>query len=91
MKYTIKIVTEQHYIEGNKLHVFLINGEGVHANTMPLVINENPNNIVKIADSLDGLKFRLEQLGNDVEIKNVVDPDPNFESAEAAQEYLDNK
>lgn len=91
MKYTIKIVTEQHYIEGNKLHVFLINGEGVHANTMPLVINENPNNIVKIADSLDGLKFRLEQLGNDVEIKNVVNPDPNFESAEAAQEYLDNK
>lgn len=91
MKYTIKIVTEQHYIEGNKLHVFLINGEGVHANTMPLVINENPNNIVKIAENLDGLKFRLEQLGNDVEIKNVINPDPNFESAEAAQEYLDNK
>lgn len=91
MKYTIKIVTEQHYIEGNKLHVFMINGEGANANTMPLVINENPNNIVEIADSIDGLKFRLEQLGNDVEIKNVVDPDPNFESAEAAQEYLDNK
>lgn len=91
MKYTIKIVTEQHYIEGNKLHVFLINGEGVHANTMPLVINENPNNIVKIAENLDGLKFRLEQLGNDVEIKNVINPDPNFESEEAAQEYLDNK
>ncbi len=87
MKYTIKIKTEQHYIEGNKLHVFLING----TNVMPLVINENPNNIVKIAESLDGLKFRLEQLGNEVEIKNVVEPDPNFESAEAAQEYLDNK
>ena len=91
MKYTIKIVTEQHYIEGNKLHVFLINGEGANANLMPLVINENPNNIVKIAENLDGLKFRLEQLGNDVEIKNVVDPDPNFESAEAAEEYLNNK
>lgn len=91
MKYTIKIKTEQHYIEGNKLHVFLINGEGAHANVMPLVINENPNNIVKIAENLDGLKFRLEQLGNDVEIKNVIEPDPNFESAEAAQEYLDNK
>lgn len=91
MKYTIKIVTEQHYIEGNKLHVFLINGEGANANTMPLVINENPNNIVEIAESLDGLKFRLEKLGNNVEIKNVVNPDPNFESAEAAQEYLDNK
>ena len=91
MKYTIKIVTEQHYIEGNKLHVFLINGEGAHAITMPLVINENPNNIVEIADSIDGLKFRLEKLGNDVEIKNVVDPDPNFESEQAAQEYLENK
>ena len=91
MKYTIKIVTEQHYIEGNKLHVFLINGEGVHANTMPLVINENPDKIVEIADNLDGLKFRLEQLGNDVEIKNVVEPDPNFESEQAAQEYLENK
>ena len=91
MKYTIKIVTEQHYIEGNILHVFLINGEGVHANTMPLVINENPDKILEIADNLDGLKFRLEQLGNDVEIKNVINPDPNFESAEAAQEYLDNK
>lgn len=91
MKYTIKIVTEQHYIEGNKLHVFLINGEGANANTMPLVINENPNKIVEIAESLDGLKFLLEKLGNDVEIKNVINPDPNFESEEAAQEYLDNK
>lgn len=87
MKYTIKIKTEQHYIEGNELHVFLING----TNVMPLVIGENPNNIVKIAENLNGLKFRLEQLGNDVEIKNVIEPDPNFESAEAAQEYLDNK
>lgn len=91
MKYTIKIVTEQHYIEGNKLHVFLINGEGANANTMPLAINKNPDSIVEIADNLDGLKFRLEQLGNDVEIKNVINPDPNFESEEAAQEYLDNK
>lgn len=91
MKYTIKIVTEQHYIEGNKLHVFLINGEGAHANTMPLVINENPDKIVEIADNLDGLKFRLEQLGNEVEIKNIVEPDPNFESAAEAEEYLNNK
>lgn len=87
MKYTIKIVTEQHYIEGNKLHVFLING----TNVMPLVINENPNNIVEIAESLDGLKFRLEKLGNEVEIKNVIEPDPNFESAADAEEYLNNK
>ena len=87
MKYTIKIVTEQHYIEGNKLHVFLIND----INTMPLVINENPNKIVEIAESLDGLKFRLEKLGNEVEIKNVINPDPNFKSAEAAEEYLNNK
>lgn len=87
MKYTIKIKTEQHYIEGNELHVFLING----TNVMPLVIGENPNNIVKIAESLDGLKFRLEQLGNDVEIKNVIEPDPNFESAAEAEEYLNNK
>ena len=87
MKYTIKIVTEQHYIEGNKLHVFLIND----TNTMPLVINKNPNNIIKIADDLDRLKLRLEQLGNEVEIKNVVEPDPNFESAAEAEEYLNNK
>lgn len=91
MKYTIKIVTEQHYIEGNKLHVFLINGEGAHANTMPLAINKNPDSIVELADNIDGLKFRLEQLGNEVEIKNVVNPDPNFESAAAAEEYLNNK
>ena len=91
MKYIIKIKTEQHYIEGNKLHVFLINGEGANANIMPLVINENPNNIVKIAESLDGLKFRLEQLGNEVEIKNIVEPDPNFESEAEAEEYLNNK
>lgn len=87
MKYTIKIKTEQHYIEGNELHVFLING----TNVMPLVIGENPNNIVKIAENLNGLKFRLEQLGNEVEIKNVVEPDPNFESEAEAEEYLNNK
>ena len=91
MKYTIKIVTEQHYIEGNKLHVFLINGEGANADIVPLVINENPNNIVEIAENLDGLKFRLEKLGNEVEIKNVIEADPNFESAAEAEEYLDNK
>lgn len=91
MKYTIKIKTEQHYIEGNKLHVFLISDEGANAIAIPLVINENPNNIVKIAENLDGLKFRLEQLGNDVEIKNVIEPDPNFESAAEAEEYLNNK
>ena len=91
MKYIIRIITEQHYIEGNRLHVFLVNGEGANANMMPLVINENPNKIVEIAENLDGLKFRLEQLGNEVEIKNVIHSDPNFESAEAAEEYLNNK
>lgn len=91
MKYTIKIVTEQHYIEGNKLHVFLINGEGAHTNTMPLAINQHPDHILQIAETLDGLKFRLEQLGNDVKIKNVVEPDPNFKSEEEAEEYLNNK
>lgn len=91
MKYTIKIVTEQHYIEGNKLHVFLIQGEGIHANTMPLAINENPNNIVEIAENIDGIKFRLEQLGNTVEIKNIIESDPNFESEAEAEEHLNNK
>lgn len=92
MKYTIKIVTEQHYIEGNKLHVFLEQGEGTHKTTMPLLINEHPDNILKISENLDGLRFRLQQLGtHDVQIKNVVEPDPNFESAEAAEEYLNNK
>ena len=91
MKYTIRIITEQHYIEGNKLHVFLVNGEGANANMMPLVINENPNKIVEIAESLDGLKFRLEKLGNEVEIKNVIHSDPNFESEAEAEEYLNNK
>lgn len=87
MKYTLKLVTEQHYIEGDKLYLFLEMGEGEHKKSMPLVIDENPNNILAVADCMDGLKFRLEKLGNEVEIQNIFRDDPNFDTEEQAQDY----
>lgn len=84
----IKIVHEQHFIEGNRYKAFLYqNNECLCC----LITGVKPNDYLDMCEKLDGLKLRLEQLGNTVETLTVFEPDPNFETEADAQEYLENK
>ena len=91
-KFKIKIVEEQHFIEGNRYHAFLLQpkGENDYAQ-MILACNVKPDGYLDMCEKLGGLKFRLESLGNEVETFLRFDKDPNFETEEEANEYLMNE
>lgn len=84
---TIKIVQEQHFIEGDRFHAYLIQGE----NTMIIACNVKPLNYLEMCEKLDGLKIRLQELGNKVRTLVKFESDPNFETEADADEYLNNK
>lgn len=83
----IKIVHEQHYIEGDRYKVFLIQGEEL----ICLVAGIKTDKYLDMCEAINGIKFRLEQLGNNVEIVNKIEPDPNFDTEFDAIEYLETK
>lgn len=86
-KIKIKIVQEQHFIEGDRYHAYLEqNGE-----VLIVACNVKPSEYLQMCEKLDGLRFRLNDLGNDVIIKTEFNRDPNFETEEQANEYLMNK
>lgn len=90
--FKIKIVEEQHFIEGNRYHAFLLQPQGEHDYVqMILACNVKPDGYLDMCEKLGGLKFRLEQLGNEVDTILRFDPDPNFETQADADEYLENK
>ena len=83
----IKIVHEQHFIEGDRYNAFLCqNGECIC-----LAAGVKSDGYLDMCEKLDGLKIRLEQLGSIVETVIRLEPDPNFETAADAEEYLNNK
>jgi len=84
----IKIIHEQHFIEGDRFKAFLISGND---QVICLCADVKPDAYLDMCEKLDGLKFRLEQLGNNVETVIKIEPDPNFETATDAEEYLANK
>lgn len=83
----IKIVHEQHYIEGDRYKAFLIQGEQL----VCLVAGVETDKYLDMCEAINGIKFRLGQLGNNVEIINKIELDPNFETLADAEEYLANK
>ena len=86
-KIKIKIVQEQHFIEGDRYHAYLEqNGD-----SMIVACNVKPSEYLQLCEKLDGLRFRLHDLGNDVYVETVFEHDPNFETEEQANEYLMNK
>lgn len=91
MKMTIKILHEQHYIEGDEYSAFLILDAGEHTIEMPLAVHKKQNEFFDFVDSLSGIQWRLEQLGNTVRTVNKFVPDPNFDSLDEAENYLTNK
>ena len=89
MKMTIKILQEQNYIGGDEYFAFLVLHAGEHDIEMPLAICKEQKEFFDFVDSLSGIKWRLEQLGNTVRTVNEFVPDPNFDSFEEAQKVLD--
>ena len=84
----IKIVQEQHYIEGDRYKAFLYqNNECLCCLTTGI----KPEGYLDMCEKLYGLKIRLEQLGNVVEVITKLESDPNFETQADAEEYLNNK
>lgn len=88
--FTIEVVKEQHFIEGDRFHAFLHQGEGEHRRTVVLAVNVKPDEYFNLTENLGGIKTRLELLGNTVKTKFKEDPDPNFATREEADEYLMN-
>lgn len=87
-KIKIKIVQEQHFIEGDRYHAFLVQEGGAQ---IIVACNVKPDNYLQMCEKLDGLRFRLTELGNEVSTETVLERDPNFETQEQAGEYLMNK
>ena len=83
----IKIVQEQHFIEGDRYFAYI----ETNIELILIASNVKSDGYLDMCEKLDGLKFRLEQLGNTVEIKTEFRADPNFDTAAEAEEYLNNK
>lgn len=85
--FVIRIVQEQHFIEGDRFFAYL--ETPVSKTTQIVACNVKPYDLLSMCEKLDGLKCRLEQLGNKVEVKTLFRDDPNFESRQQAEEYLE--
>lgn len=87
MKYQIKVLKEIHFIEGNDYSAFLkLVNDGIHDVDMPIAVKQK--DFSELMDNVNGLKTRLEFLGNKVSVDVEIWNDPNFESQEQANEYL---
>lgn len=87
---TLRITHDQDFIHGTRHSAFLVaNEEDVaHAQTIPLVINATDEDLLDMMDSLRGIKFRISELGKEVKVVDQVFNDPNFETKEEADKYL---
>lgn len=83
----IRIVREKHYIEGDRYFAYL----ETSGQMICIASNVKPANFLQMCEKLDGVRFRLSELGNYVEATTEVREDPNFETQADAEEYLNNK
>ena len=85
----IRIVREEHYIEGDRYFAYL---QADNSDELICIArNVKPEGFLQMCEKLDGIRFRLSELDNYVSAITEVRPDPNFETAEDAEEYLENK
>lgn len=77
----IEIKHQQHFIEGYNYLAFLI--QPATGKTI-LIGTAKEDTYLDMCEKLEGLKFRLEQLGNNVVVSTVFEPDPNFETLDDA-------
>lgn len=81
----IRIIQQQHYIEGDTFMAFL---EQENESIM-IAYGVKQQDYLTLCEKLDGLKWRLTDMGNEVVVKTEFEPDPNFESHEEAMQCLD--
>ena len=84
----LKIVCEQHYIEGDEYFAYFIHPA---TGATVLIATAKDENYLDMCENLHGLKARLEMMGNVVVISNKFEADPNFEASADAEEYLANR
>ena len=85
----IKITQYQHFIEGDEYFAYL---EQPQLDTVIILAScVKQKEYLSMCEKLEGLKFRLEQLGNEVITENVFCKDPNFDSYEEAMDCVMNK
>lgn len=84
----LKIVHQQHFIEGDEYLAFLLHPA---TGATVLIAAANDEKYLDMCENLHGLKARLEMMGNSVVISNKFESDPNFETNADAEEYLNNK
>ena len=77
----IEIKHQQHYIEGYNYLAFI--QQPATGATM-LIGTAKEETYLEMCEKLEGVKIRLEQLGNNVVVSTKFEPDPNFETAEDA-------
>lgn len=83
----IEILQNQHFIIGDEYCVFLKQDD----RTIAIAVAVKTNEYLTMCENLEGLKWRLEKLGNKVIVETKFVPDPNFKSEEEAAEYFENK
>ena len=81
----IRIIQQQHFVEGDDFIVFL---EQENDGIM-IAYGVKQQDYLNLCEKLDGLRWRLKDLGNEVIIKNEFVKDPNFDTYEEAMECLD--
>lgn len=81
----IRIIQQQHFVDGDRFLVFLEQ----ESSDILIAYGVKQQEYLQLCEKLDGLRWRLQDLGNEVVIKNEFEPDPNFNSYEEAMECLD--
>lgn len=85
----IRIIQHHHFIEGNEYSVYLEQPQlDARIIIAPLVKQDK---YLDLCESINGLKIRLELLGNKVVFVNEFQQDPNFDSYEEAMCHMMNK
>ena len=84
---TIRIVQHEHKIDGDRYYAYLC--QPMH---QPIIVacDIQPDSYLQMCEKLDGLRFRLKELGNDVHTDTQFVADPNFPTNESAEEYIQN-
>ena len=88
--YVIDVFTQQDFVKGDYTDVYLHEQapDSERPDTICLASHYPTKNFFELSENLAGIKSRLEMLGHEVKVKVVNFPDPNFDSAEEADEFM---
>ena len=87
---TIEISHNQDFINGTTHNAYLVNNAEDIANrqTVALIIGAKDADLFEMMECLQGIKTRIEQLGKKVKVVDRVFNDPNFETQEEADKFM---